>query len=103
MADALHTIHKIAMDPDFQSRLNAGAAQQSVPGDPAAWVWTNRYQIAAAPSWAEKVDYWILSNPPPEDPELLEDWVENGWALDVAVISDDDIIAQIQVLNTPAE
>lgn len=92
MADTLYTIHLIASDPDFTARLNAGAAQQNVPGDPVTWVWNNRYAIAAAPTWAEKVDYWLASNPD-ADPA-------NGWALDVAVISDGDIISQIQKLLT---
>lgn len=88
MADTLYTIHIIATDPDFTARLNAGAAQQDAPGDPATWVYDNRYHIAAAPSWAEKVDYWAASNPDGG----------NGWALDQAVISDADIIAQIQAM-----
>lgn len=90
MADTFSTVHLIAEDPDFRGRLNAGAAVEQVPGDPVTWVWNHRYQIAAAPSWAEKVDYWMLSNPD-ADPA-------NGWALDVAVISDLDITSQIQNL-----
>ena len=95
MTDTLHTIHIIATDPEFQTRLNAGAAQEDAPGDPVAWVWSNRYDIAAAPSWAEKVDYWLLSNPDADPP--------NGWALDVAVISDGDITSQIQALLAEPE
>lgn len=93
MADTLYTIHVIASDPDFTARLNAGAAQQDVSGDPVAWVWQNRYDLAAAPSWAEKVDYWLASNPPAEGEPP-----SNDWALDQAVISDADIISQIQAL-----
>lgn len=88
MADALSTIHVIAEDPDFRGRLNAAAAQQSAPGDPVVWAWNHRYEIAAAPTWAEKVDYWLLQNPDADPP--------NGWALDVAVISDGDIVARVQ-------
>lgn len=91
MADSLYTISIIANDPLFQQRLTAGAAQQDVPGDPVAWVWNNRYDIASAPSWAEKVDYWLASNPDADPP--------NGWALDVAVITDADIISQIQTMT----
>lgn len=93
MADTLYTIALIANDPDFQLRLNAGAAQQNAPGDPVAWVWNNRYDIAAAPTWAEKVDYWLASNPDADPP--------NGWALDPAVITDGDIISQIQAMLAP--
>lgn len=104
MADTLYTIATIANDPLFQLRLNAGAAQQNAPGDPVAWVWNNRYDIAAAPSWAEKVDYWINTHPEPEDPEEAADWVANGWATDPAVITDGDIIAQLQaMIQTPEE
>lgn len=93
MADTLATIHLIASDPVFSGRLNAGAAQEEVPGDPVAWVWNNRYQLASAPTWAEKVDYWINSNP--------DAVPENGWANDPAVITDADITSQIQFLLTP--
>lgn len=95
MADSLHVISIIANDLVFRERLNAGAAQQDVPGDPVGWVWNNRYDIASAPSWAEKVEYWLLQHPD-ADPA-------NGWALDTAVISDDDIIAQIQFMLTPSQ
>lgn len=90
MPDTLSTIHLIALDSDFTGRLNAGAAKENAPGDPVNWVWNNRYALASAPSWAEKVDYWIASNPD-ADPV-------NGWALDIAVISDLDILSQIQVV-----
>lgn len=93
MTDTLYTISVIANDTLFRERLHAAAAQQDVPGDPVAWVWNNRYDIASAPSWAEKVDYWLALNPP-ENPEDIN----NGWALDVAVISDADIISQIQAM-----
>lgn len=86
MADTLYTISMIANDEDFRERLLAGAAQQTVPGVTEAWVLNNRYDIAAAPSWAEKVDYWLAANP----------GGGNGWALDASVISDGDIISQIQ-------
>jgi len=89
--DTLHTIHVVASDPDFQTRLNAGAAKENAPGEPANWVWTNRYEIAAAPGWAAAVDYWLLSNPDGG----------NGWALDVSVISDLQIVSQIQQLLAP--
>lgn len=90
MSDSLYTISVIANDSLFQQRLNAGAAQQDVPGDPVAWVWNNRYEIAAAPTWAEKVDSWLAGNPD-ADPA-------NGWATNPAVISDEDIISQIQAM-----
>ena len=90
MADTLHTIHLIAEDADFRGRLNAAAAKENTPGDPPTWVWDHRYQLAAAPSWAEKVDSWLVSNPD-ADPA-------NGWALDQSVISDGDILAQTQAV-----
>lgn len=93
MSDALYTIHIIAADPLFASRLYAAAAQEGAPGDPVTWVSEHRYQIASAPSWAEKVDYWLATNPPEENSPP-----SNGWALDVAVISDGDITARVQQL-----
>ena len=71
----------------------AGAAKEQVSNPPEIWVNANRWALASAPSWAEKVDYWIASNPD-ADPA-------NGWATDPTVITDDDIIAQIQFLVTP--
>jgi hypothetical protein len=94
MADSLYTISVIASDPLFAQRLYAGAAQEGA-GEPMSWVSAHRWEIAAAPTWAEKVDYWLASNPsPPDSPP------NNGWALDVAVISDGDITARIQQLLT---
>lgn len=98
MADTLFTIHLITTSGDFMARLNAGASQQNVPGDPVTWVWNNRYDIASAPSWAEKVDYWTLSNPPPDPPDPANPYDPFGWATDQSVISDADIISQIQFL-----
>ena len=91
--DTLHTIHVIAIDPEFQTRLNAGAAKENAPGDPASWVWNNRYGIAEAPGWAGAVDSWLAANPAGG----------NGWALNQAVISDLQITAQIQALLTEPE
>lgn len=88
MADTLLTIAEIANEPMFNQRLNAGAAQQGVPGEPTAWVANNRYLIAAAPSWAEAVDYWKNTNPEGGA----------GWAIDPAVITDTQIIGQIQAM-----
>ncbi len=93
MADSLYTISVIANDPLFTQRLNAGAAQQDVPGDPVAWVWNNRYDIASAPSWAAAVDSWLAANPG-ADPA-------NGWATDPAVITDGMIISQLQAMIAP--
>ena len=95
MADSLYTISLIANDGTFAQRLYAGTAKEEVSNPPELWVNQNRWAIASAPTWAEKVDYWIASNPG-ADPV-------NGWAIDPAVISDDDIIAQIQFLVSPPE
>ena len=92
MTDTLATIATIALDETFRQRLNAGAAQQDVPGDPVSWVWDNRYDIAAAPGWAAAVDSWLAANPG-ADPA-------NGWANNQAVISDAMIIAQVQAMLT---
>jgi hypothetical protein len=88
MADTLSTIHMMTMDSDFRGRLNAGAAKENAPGNPVSWTESNCYAIASAPTWAEKVDYWIASNPG-ADPA-------NGWALNQAVITDGDITARIK-------
>lgn len=94
--DTLYTISIIANDPLFTQRLNAGAAKEDVPGDPVAWVWNNRYDIAAAPGWAAAVDSWLVSNTP------VEGQANNGWATDPAVITDLQILAQIQAMITAA-
>ena len=91
MADSYATISLIANTPKFLERLYACAAQQGA-GDPNNWwVYERRYQIAASPSWAEKVDSWLAANPDGGD----------GWAHDQAVISDGDILAVIQPLVSP--
>lgn len=93
--DTLYTISIIANDPAFQQRLIAGASKENVPGDPVAWVWENRYDLAAAPGWAAAVDSWLAANPdfdPDADPA-------NSWATNQAVISDGQIISQIQALR----
>lgn len=89
--DTLATIALIATDGDFTTRLNAGAAKERVPGDPVAWTWEHRYELAAAPGWAAAVDSWLAANPGADPP--------NGWALNPAVISDGQIISQIQAIG----
>ena len=91
MADTYSTIAQIVDTTAFSERLTACAAQQGST-DPTKWVWTNRYQLASTPSWAEKVDYWRAANPEAPD---------DGWAIDQAVISDSDILAAIQPLLNP--
>lgn len=83
--DTYATIALVAATPRFQERLVACAAQQGAP-DPAQWVWQRRYTLAAAPSWAAKVDSWLAANPDGGD----------GWAHDQSVISDADILAVVQ-------
>lgn len=86
--DTLLTVSLIATDPVMLERFNASAAQEHAPGDPVAWAWENRYQLASAPGWAAAVDSWLVSNPDGG----------NEWASDQGVISDGMIAAQVQAL-----
>jgi len=91
MPDTYSTISLIAATGPFLERCYACAAQQGQP-NPDRWGWDNRWALAATPTWAEKVDFWLAANP----------GGGSGWADDPAVISDPDILAAVQLaLNPP--
>lgn len=91
MADTYSTISLIASTTPFLERLYACAAQQNHP-TPEKWGWERRWHLAATPTWAEKVDFWLAANP----------GGGAGWAADQAVISDGDILSAVQLaLNPP--
>jgi hypothetical protein len=104
MPDSYLAISAIANDDWMNERLNACATQQAHlgnapgvlsvgnPGDPLLWVQINRYLWASSPSWGEKWDYALASNS--DNPEY-----EPGK--DVAVITDEDILATVQHLTNP--
>jgi hypothetical protein len=102
MSDPYLAIAAIANDEHMIERLRACATQQAHLGgtslvingpggsDPVDWVGMNRYLWAASPSWGEKWQYALDSNP--DDPNY-----EPGK--DTAVITDADILATVQGLT----
>ena len=87
MADSYLTISVIARDNNMMNRVTACAAQQGI-SSPGGWAGQYAYEWAAAPGWAEKWDYAVAGA------------VEEPGA-DPAVITDGDILAQIQSMMEP--
>lgn len=88
MADQYLTIATIAKDHSMIERVSACAAQQGVETGsfPQGWANENAYIWASSPTWAEKWDYAVANNilDPGSDP---------------AVITDQDILAQVQAMT----
>ena len=99
MADSYLSISAIANDSWIRERMNAAAVQQEHLGsvvldpDALAWVAKNAYLWAASPGWGEKWEYALATHPDGENYEPGKD---------ASVITDDDILATVQTLGTPA-
>ena len=92
MPDTYLTVSEIAANAVFSGRVTACAAQQGA-SDPPTWTLAHRWQVAAAPGFAAKVDSWRAANPA-GDPD--------GWAALPEVISDPDILAIVQqIISRP--
>lgn len=78
----------LANDADFSQRTVAAASEQLIP-DPEPWASTHRWEMAAAPGFADAYASALAGGVP--DP-----------GRDPAVISDDMIRAQVQFLNPGA-
>lgn len=89
MADEYSVIALIAIDTDFRNRITAAVVKEKIAHDPEKWVWDRRWEIAALPSWAEKVGYWMSANS-----------ATTGWQNDQTVISDNDILSGIENIRT---
>lgn len=103
MTDPYLAVAAIANDEFMVERLRACVAQQTTLGNvpsisndplnqpPAVsalnWVENNKYVWASSPSWGEKWQYALDSNPDAEPGK------------DPAVITDDDILATVQHLG----
>jgi hypothetical protein len=108
MTDPYLAVAAIANDESMRERLNACATQQVVLGNAPliiqespnqteawaalAWVEANKYVWASSPSWGEKWQYSLDSNTEPD--------YEPGK--DIAVITDEDILATVQHLTNPS-
>lgn len=95
MADSYATIALISRTYRFAVRITACAAQQGAE-EPQAWTEDNKWQWAASPTWAEKVDSWLAANP--VDPDGGDG---DAWAEDQSVISDLDILSTVQSMLQP--
>lgn len=78
----------LSQDADFAARCTACAASEGAD-DPAAWQWEHRYDIAAAPGFADAYSSAIAGGVefPGRDP---------------AVISDEQILAAVQAIGVEA-
>jgi hypothetical protein len=102
MPDSYLAISQIAVDGYMTERMRAATAQQAHSGavDLAngetveAWVAERRYTWASSPTWGEKWDYALASNPDDGDPSTPQ--YQPG--ADPAVITDADILATVQAL-----
>lgn len=86
MADAYSTVAEMAGDEVFSERLRACAGIEGHE-DPWTWVYERRYALCGAPGWAGAVDYWRLSN-----------GERDGWQNLAEVVSDQQILAQVQTI-----
>jgi hypothetical protein len=105
MTDPYLAIAEIANDEYMRERLCACTSQQAALGNAPAvyfdvpnqpngtsaitWVDINRYVWASSPGWGEKWQFALDSNPDAEPGK------------DVAVITDEDILATVQHLTNP--
>jgi hypothetical protein len=109
VSDPYLAVSAIANDEFMLERMRACATQQAVLGNapiiendpinqPVAWAainWvdTNKYVWASSSSWGEKWQYALDSNADTPDYEPGKD---------IAVITDEDILATVQHLLNPA-
>lgn len=95
MADSYLTISVIAGDQYMMRRVTACAAQQGLGQQAQMWAVQNAYGWAASPTWAEKWDYAVETQP---DPDPDDEQVDYEPGADPAVITDADILATVQGL-----
>jgi len=82
----------IATNPAMQARVaQAAAAELEVP-DPDRWTYDHRRTWAASPGWDAAWEY--ARNTHPDEPEY-------DPGKDEAVITDNQILAQVQSMETP--
>src|SRR4051794_37145151 len=88
------TQSKIASSPTMHARVaQCVASEDEIEADPDYWASTNARDWAAAPGWAAAWEYAIATHPdePDYDP-----------AADEAVITDEMILSQVQLMNEVA-
>lgn len=77
-------LNMLAQDEDFYARTIACAASEQIP-DPAFWAQTHRWEVCGAPGFADSYASALAGDVP--DP-----------GKDQAVISDVQLLAQVQLL-----
>jgi hypothetical protein len=92
------TQNTIANNPSMVARMAQAAAQEGIDSDPDRWVWERRRQWAAAPGWDAAWESAMVLHPPDDDP--LTPPYDPG--ADETVITDGMILAQVQLMATPA-
>jgi hypothetical protein len=85
MADTYWGVYLVSTSPSLRSRVVACASKEDIP-DPEGWVYARTWEYASAPTWAEKYEYALATGN--EDP-----------GKDAAVITDEDILTQVQKMN----
>jgi hypothetical protein len=83
---------KIATNGYMLARVAQAAAQEHVAADPDRWTYDNRRLWAAAPGWDEAWNYALLTH---------EDDPEYDPGNDEAVITDGQILSQVQAMTSP--
>lgn len=84
------SIRDIATDGSLMGRITAAAASEGIE-NPDSWVAARMWKFAAQPTWGDKWSY------------ASDSWQVNAnpdYGIRTDVISDGDILAAVQALNT---
>jgi hypothetical protein len=93
------TQNDIVNSPAMNARVAQAAAEQHAPYDPDRWTHDYRRTWAAAPGWDAAWESFKASHPDPEDPPA--DYVSPDPGADPGVITDGQILAQVQSMIPP--
>ena len=85
------TQDEVANNRAMLNRVAQAAAQETVSSDPDRWTYENRRTWASAPGWDDSWESAKVTHP--------EDGYDPGQ--DEAVITDGQILSQVQVMSAP--
>lgn len=89
------TQNAIANNRAMLDRTAQAAAGEQVSGDPDRWAYDNRRTWSSAPGWDAAWESSLVSHPPVEDEEPYDP------GADEAVITDGQILSQVQTMLAP--